>query len=401
MKTVVSLIAKIRAVKGSNEADKGVYNYFFDGEKYGVEEPAGGEGRRYAGPFTLRAQSVLIGNSLITLFGFESAAPSGGELMYLNNPASNIGTENPYLAVVYHKDHLGSTRAITKVDGTILEQNDYYPFGLRTTRGENYTTLSESFAVIAQNANNTTANTVVPEYLYNGKEKQNFIKNTSAVINAGGSTDYTSNYIDYGARFYNPTTLRWNTQDPMAEKYQRYSPYNYCVNNPISLVEDDGLNPRIYIEVSGVGHTFITVGHGENTIVYTYGRYGNVKCQSLGSLSIRGEGVLVRFEGKEAKKYIEKEIEKKGAVVFEFTDADEESIKQYLEELYKLAKEFPEEEKNTLYRKYGRILDVYDLLRNNCTTFSLNSLSFGVTNYLPNEYIPLFLKIELILHLHL
>ena len=237
MKTVVSLIAKIRTVKGPNEADKGVYNYFFDGEKYGVEEPASGEGRRYAGPFTLRAQSVLIGNSLTTLFGFESAAPSGGELMYLNNPASNIGTENPYLAVVYHKDHLGSTRAITKVDGTILEQNDYYPFGLRTTRGENYTTLSESFAVIAQNANNTTANTVVPEYLYNGKEKQNFIKNTSAVINAGGSTDYTSNYLDYGARFYNPTTIRWNTQDPLAEKYQRYSPYNYCVNNPISLMD--------------------------------------------------------------------------------------------------------------------------------------------------------------------
>ena len=254
MKTVVSLIAKIRTVKGPNEADKGVYNYFFDGEKYGVEEPASGEGRRYAGPFTLRAQSVLIGNSLTTLFGFESAAPSGGELMYLNNPASNIGTENPYLAVVYHKDHLGSTRAITKVDGTILEQNDYYPFGLRTTRGENYSTLSESLAAIAQNANNTSANTVVPEYLYNGKEKQNFMKNTSAVINAGGSTDYTSNYIDYGARFYNPTTLRWNTQDPMAEKYQRYSPYNYCVNNPISLVDPNGEDNYRFDRKTGTFH---------------------------------------------------------------------------------------------------------------------------------------------------
>ena len=143
---------------------------------------------------------------------------------------------------------LGSTRAVTKTDGTILEQNDYYPFGLRTTRGENYSTLSESLAAIAQNANNTTANTVVPEYLYNGKEKQNFMKNTSAVINAGGATDYTSNYMDYGARFYNPTTIRWNTQDPMAEKYQRYSPYNYCVNNPISLVDPNGQNCDIIIE---------------------------------------------------------------------------------------------------------------------------------------------------------
>ena len=239
-------VTKIRTFPRPNEADKGVYNYFFDGEKYGVEEPAGGEGRRYAGPFTLRAQSVLIGNSLTTLFGFESAVPSGGEVAYLNNPAFtglNIGTENPYLAVVYHKDHLGSTRAITKVDGTILEQNDYYPFGLRTTMGENYSTLSESLAAIAQNANNTTANTIVPEYLYNGKEKQDFIKNTSAVINAGGSADYTSNYIDYGARFYNPTTIRWNTQDPMTEKYQRFSPYNYCVNDPISFEDLNGNDP--------------------------------------------------------------------------------------------------------------------------------------------------------------
>ena len=235
-------ITKIRMFYRPNEADKGVYNYFFDGEKYGVAEPAGGEGRRYAGPFTLRAQSVLIGNSLTTLYGFESAVPSGGELVYLNNPASNIGTENPYLAVVYHKDHLGSTRAITKVDGTILEQNDYYPFGLRTTMGENYSTLSESLAAIAQSANNTTANTVVPEYLYNGKEKQDFIKNSSAVINAGGSTDYTSNYIDYGARFYNPTTIRWNTQDPMAEKYYFLSMYNYCTNSPTNYIDSLGTN---------------------------------------------------------------------------------------------------------------------------------------------------------------
>jgi hypothetical protein len=28
-------------------------------------------------------------------------------------------------------DHLGSTRAIVNAAGSILEQNDYYPFGMR------------------------------------------------------------------------------------------------------------------------------------------------------------------------------------------------------------------------------------------------------------------------------
>ena len=31
------------------------------------------------------------------------------------------------------------------------------------------------------------------------------------------------------------------TQDPMAEKYMGYSPYNYCVNSPINFVDPNGM----------------------------------------------------------------------------------------------------------------------------------------------------------------
>ncbi len=70
------------------------------------------------------------------LLSLETAAPSEGELLYITNPAyttSPSNTANPYLTIVYHRYHLGSVRVITKTDGTILEQNYYYPFGLRIT----------------------------------------------------------------------------------------------------------------------------------------------------------------------------------------------------------------------------------------------------------------------------
>ena len=107
-------------------------------------------------------------------------------------------------------DHLGNVRAVVLMDwsgGTILEQNDYLPFGTR----------------VANNALESSAN----RYRLGGKEEQRF-----------GGLDLAMS--DFGARFYDTFTARWTTRDPLAGIYHSLSPYNYCGGNPVNLVDPDG-----------------------------------------------------------------------------------------------------------------------------------------------------------------
>ncbi len=105
----------------------------------------------------------------------------------------------------YTRDHLGSTRLITDGSGTVLERSDYYPFGLRMAEGTQATGNRWRFA---------------------GKEEQK----------EGISLDW----LNFGARMYDPFLARWTTQDPLAEKYPGISPYAYCAGNPVNCIDSEG-----------------------------------------------------------------------------------------------------------------------------------------------------------------
>ena len=92
--------------------------------------------------------------------------------------------------------------------GSVVERNDYYPMGMRTSTGNNYPQLTTNL------------------YKYNGKEVQT----------VGGL-----GFTDYGARMYDDFTGRWFVPDPLAEKYSSMSPYMYCGGNPIMYIDWNGM----------------------------------------------------------------------------------------------------------------------------------------------------------------
>jgi RHS repeat-associated protein len=59
------------------------------------------------------------------------------------------------------------------------------------------------------------------------------------------------NRIDFGARTYNPTIGRWDRSDPAAEMYYNYSPYNYVLDNPLNLIDSNGM----WVEKNGAQFT--------------------------------------------------------------------------------------------------------------------------------------------------
>ena len=47
--------------------------------------------------------------------------------------------------------------------------------------------------------------------------------------------------IDFGWRHYDPSIARWTVQDPLADDRHWLSPYNFVQNNPVILIDPDGM----------------------------------------------------------------------------------------------------------------------------------------------------------------
>ncbi len=81
------------------------------------------------------------------------------------------------------------------------------------------------------------------EYIPYGEvfvEERNNSFSTNYLFNAKELDNETGLYY-YGARYLDPTGAMWLSVDPMWENRSGISPFNYCLSNPIKMIDPDGM----------------------------------------------------------------------------------------------------------------------------------------------------------------
>ena len=116
----------------------------------------------------------------------------------------------------YHSDHLGSTSYITDDKANITQYDAYLPYGELLV--DEHSSSEE-----------------LP-YKFNGKEM-----------------DEETGLYYYGARYMNPVASIWYGVDPLAEKFVDCSGYEYCMGNPIKLIDENGLYPTSVLKLHKTG----------------------------------------------------------------------------------------------------------------------------------------------------
>ena len=103
--------------------------------------------------------------------------------------------------------------AVTYSTGTIVAYDDFYPFGQ------------------VMDGRSTIIGQPDARYKFTGKER-----------------DTETGWDYFGARYYDSRIGRWLSTDPMAEKYNAWSPYNYVYDNPLKNIDSDGRDIMDYLK---------------------------------------------------------------------------------------------------------------------------------------------------------
>jgi len=163
------------------------YDYDASGNKHKYVNSTDAFTAKYAGIFQYDGVNAL-----------KRAATAAGQM---------IVTPDSLRFEYYLTDHLGNVRIVFNEKGDVVQNTEYYPFGL----------------AIAKDGKTVAERNSINRFLYNEKELQ-----------------VGSGYLDYGARLYMPEVGRWGAVDPLGELSRRFSPYVYGYSNPLKFIDPDG-----------------------------------------------------------------------------------------------------------------------------------------------------------------
>ena len=159
----------------------------------------------------------------------------------------------------YVRNSLGSIVAATDSAGTVEQAVCYYASGLPVYKAPNGIPATRRMHV--------------------GKEFEQF---------------ESLDWYDNEARFYDPLLVRFTTPDPLALSYPSLSPYAYCANNPVNVIDTNGNDYKL---VYDEGNRTITV----SAQYYTTESYADGLSKALNfwngqSGKFKIEGYIINFD---------------------------------------------------------------------------------------------------------
>ncbi|MFY0482309.1 RHS repeat domain-containing protein [Flavobacterium sp. PLA-1-15] len=155
-------------------------------------------------------------------YGYSKVNTGGTKLDFIAHPEGYCTLNSNAVAtlsyIYQYKDHLGNVRlsySDSNRNGSItasevIEENHYFPFGLKHSGG----------------VYNGGGNANAQKYKYNGKELQE---------------ELGLNVTAMDFRQYDNATGRFTTMDVLSEMYYNISPYGFARNNPVALNDPTGL----------------------------------------------------------------------------------------------------------------------------------------------------------------
>jgi len=190
--------------------------------------------------------------------------------IFENNVLDRIFVDGGYIKggvyYFYETDHLGDNRTVINQSGTVVERNDYYPFGM-------------------QMAHNQLTNSA------SGSDNKRKFGNKELDVMSGLNT------YDFEARPYDLNYINFWTADPETEERPWESMYSFCGNNPVNRTDPDG---RFWDTVLDVAFTLYDIGEA----AYQYHKTGSVSATTKAALAadalaivipgVTGSGIAVR-----------------------------------------------------------------------------------------------------------